>query len=263
MRESFRFSAQAIVALAALVVAHHVLPAPVGAAPDLGPAPRAADAAASSVTGTAGRFAPGATARRVSGPARVVDGDTIHVASHRIRLEGIDAPEKAQACPAGGGRTWSCGEAAASHLADLIAGRDVTCRVLETDGYGRLIALCRAGATELNRDMVESGYAWAFVKYSRRFVAEEARAKAAREGVWRVAGAQPAWEFRARRWAAAETGTPSGCAIKGNITRNGRIYHMPWSGWYHRTRIDPARGERWFCSEAEARDAGWRPAHPG
>jgi hypothetical protein len=67
--------------------------------------------------------------------------------------------------------------------------------------------------------------------------------------------------FRAAgRWAAAEPSAPEGCAIKGNVTSNGRIYHMPWSPWYAKVRIEPAKGERWFCSEAEAAGAGFRPA---
>ncbi|MFO0227392.1 MAG: thermonuclease family protein, partial [Gammaproteobacteria bacterium] len=41
---------------------------------------------------------------------------------------------------------------------------------------------------------------------------------------------------------------------------NGRIYHLPGGAYYARTRIDESRGERWFCSESEARAAGWRPA---
>lgn len=54
-----------------------------------------------------------------------------------------------------------------------------------------------------------------------------------------------------------------GCDIKGNINAEGvRIYHVPGSEHYARTRIDTARGERWFCSEAEARAAGWRAARP-
>ena len=48
--------------------------------------------------------------------------------------------------------------------------------------------------------------------------------------------------------------------IKGNITRTGQVYHMPWSPWYGKTRVDARRGERWFCSEDEAIAAGWRPA---
>lgn len=52
-----------------------------------------------------------------------------------------------------------------------------------------------------------------------------------------------------------------GCDIKGNINAKGaRIYHLPGGEWYDGTRIDAARGERWFCSEQEAQSAGWRPA---
>jgi hypothetical protein len=50
----------------------------------------------------------------------------------------------------------------------------------------------------------------------------------------------------------------SNCRIKGNISESGRIYHLPGSEWYERTQINPAKGERWFCSEAEAKAAGWR-----
>lgn len=50
-----------------------------------------------------------------------------------------------------------------------------------------------------------------------------------------------------------------GCDIKGNVTRDGgRVYHVPGGRFYASTQIDPANGERWFCSEAEAREAGWR-----
>lgn len=58
--------------------------------------------------------------------------------------------------------------------------------------------------------------------------------------------------------AAPEAPRP-GCDIKGNISGNGRIYHLPGSSAYARTRIDTSKGERWFCSESEARAAGWRP----
>ena len=48
------------------------------------------------------------------------------------------------------------------------------------------------------------------------------------------------------------------CRIKGNISKHGRIYHVPGSRWYDETKIDTSKGERWFCSEQEAIDAGWR-----
>lgn len=54
-------------------------------------------------------------------------------------------------------------------------------------------------------------------------------------------------------------GPLAGCHIKGNISPSGeRIYHVPGQEFYDTTRISLLRGERWFCSEAEAREAGWR-----
>lgn len=52
---------------------------------------------------------------------------------------------------------------------------------------------------------------------------------------------------------------PANCRIKGNISGDERIYHTPGSPYYDQTDIDVSIGERWFCSEQEARDAGWRP----
>lgn len=69
---------------------------------------------------------------------------------------------------------------------------------------------------------------------------------------------QKPWEYRAEKWEVAEQEAPDGCPIKGNISENGRIYHAPWSPWYKKTKIDEAKEERWFCSEAEAVSAGWR-----
>ena len=56
-----------------------------------------------------------------------------------------------------------------------------------------------------------------------------------------------------------QTQTKPGCVIKGNVAASGeRIYHVPGGEYYAVTRVNPAKGERWFCSEAEAREAGWR-----
>ena len=52
-----------------------------------------------------------------------------------------------------------------------------------------------------------------------------------------------------------------GCLIKGNIGKNGEhIYHVPGGAYYDRTKIDPAKGEQWFCAEEKAKAAGWRRA---
>ena len=80
-----------------------------------------------------------------------------------------------------------------------------------------------------------------------------------RRGLWQTTLESP-WEFRKRRWAESGSKAPGGCAIKGNVSREGeRIYHTPWGDrFYERTRIDEEKGERWFCSEKEAADAGFR-----
>lgn len=194
----------------------------------------------------------------LAGPARVVDGDTLHIAGNRVRLEGIDAPELAQTCGRRFLGTWACGERAAGALRKLTAGRQVRCERRGTDKYGRVLGVCYVGDRDVNAQMVREGFAWAFVRYSKSYVGEEAQARAARLGIWQ-GEAEPAWDFRAKRWAGAEEAAPGGCAIKGNVTSRGRIYHMPWSPWYGKVRIKAAKGERWFCSEADALAAGWRP----
>ena len=78
-------------------------------------------------------------------------------------------------------------------------------------------------------------------------------------GIWRGEVVAP-WEWRkGKRLAGAEQPGRGECSIKGNISKNGtRIYHVPGGRYYDQTRIDTAKGERWFCTGAEARAAGWR-----
>ncbi|WP_291175255.1 thermonuclease family protein [Hyphomicrobium sp.] len=195
----------------------------------------------------------------ISGRAVVIDGDTLEIGGERIRLEGIDAPEADQTCGGGWFGMWKCGRAATEQLRWLTGGRRIDCESAGRDKYGRVLGWCSAGGRDLNAEMVRTGHAWAFVKYSTRYQALEAEARRSKVGVWK-GDAEPAWVFRERRWAAAEPAAPKGCAIKGNVTANGHIYHMPWSPWYAKVRIEPAKGERWFCTEAEATKAGFRPA---
>lgn len=201
----------------------------------------------------------------LQGVTRVVDGDTIVVGTVRVRLEGIDAPETTQTCGRRLFGHWRCGEEATRQLAKLIGDQPVRCEDKGLDKYRRVLGHCYAGSIDLNAEMVRTGYAWAFVRYSQAYVEIEAEARRARVGIWQ-GEAMTAWDFRARAWAAAEvTGGPNGCAIKGNVTNAGRIYHMPWSPWYEKVRMDESgqrnpKGKRWFCSEDEALAAGWRPA---
>ena len=196
----------------------------------------------------------------LSGPARAVDGDTLQLGSVRIRLHGIDAPESAQNCRAGG-RLWACGQAATRALAGLVRGKRVACEQRERDRYGRIVAVCAVAGRDLNASMVAEGWAFAYRRYSRAYVTEETRARAARRGIWRGEAVAP-WDWRrGKRLAGARAPARRGgsrCNIKGNIGSSGkRIYHVPGGRYYGRTRIDTSRGERWFCTEGEARAAGW------
>lgn len=196
----------------------------------------------------------------VRGMARVVDGDTLAFDGVRVRLEGIDAPEAAQTCGVQGETArWPCGAEATRALRAMTARQSTTCEPAGTDNFGRMLARCFAGGVELNGAMVERGLAFAFIKYSKTYVGAEARARSKGLGVWQ-GPAMPPWEWRHAKWDGQAAFAPAGCAIKGNVSRHGRIYHMPWSRFYGRVRLDTGRGERWFCSEGEALGAGWRPA---
>ena len=133
----------------------------------------------------------------------------------------------------------------------LLAGKAVSCEPRGLDKYGRTLGICFVDGRDVNAQMVRQGFAWAFIKYSTSYVKEEAEARTQGIGIWQ-GEAMPAWEYRAQRWTAAEPQAPQGCAIKGNVTKHGRIYHMPWSPWYAQIRIEPDKGKRWFCTEAEA-----------
>ncbi|QQS15112.1 MAG: thermonuclease family protein [Rhodospirillales bacterium] len=108
---------------------------------------------------------------------------------------GIDAPESKQICRRAGG-PWLCGGAAANALAEWIGTRTVLCEDKGRDRYGRMIGLCRVGGSDMSGWMVENGWAMAFVRYSRDYVAHEERAKAARRGVWASEFEAP-WDWRA------------------------------------------------------------------
>jgi endonuclease YncB( thermonuclease family) len=214
----------------------------------------------------AGLLVPQVAEAEMIGRATVVDGDTIEIHGERMRLHGIDAPESSQWCLDERGARYRCGQHAALALADRIGAGNVRCDLFDRDRYDRHIARCFQGRADLNRWMVLRGQAVAYRRYSTKYASVEARARGQRIGIWQGAFDLP-WDWRrgsrtvTARGAAAPAAPPSpDCAIKGNISRNGRIYHVPGQTHYDRTTIRPEKGERWFCSEAEARAAGWRRA---
>jgi endonuclease YncB( thermonuclease family) len=207
-------------------------------------------------------------AATLQGRAVIKDGDTLVVAGTIVRLEGIDAPELEQSCRTSDGGSWPCGHEATRALADLIGAAAVACTNRGRDRYGRVLGVCSANGQDLNTQMVQLGWAWAFVRYSRAYVDVEARAKTDRVGVWQ-GDSQTPWDYRAsrttkkpsKRGRALPTAVANAsCTIKGNVGASGLIYHTPSSRWYEAIRMDTGQGKRWFCSEPEAVAAGWRAA---
>jgi endonuclease YncB( thermonuclease family) len=228
-----------------------------------------------------GATAPAVLAEPLEAVPRVVDGDTIVIGSTRIRLQGIDAPETDQICLDQQSHPIPCGLRARDALSRLIANQPIRCIGDELDQYGRRLMTCSVAGRDLNAEMVRSGWALAFTRYSRKYVEEESIAKQHASGMWAGAFIAP-WDWRHRGpqtiifgslsvptnaqsillpSTPEASGAVKGCVIKGNINRNGeRIYHLPGMRFYERTRIVEQNGERWFCTEDEARAAGWRKA---
>jgi len=195
----------------------------------------------------------------VKGVVRVVDADTWDVGGQRVRLFGIDAPEYDQTCKAEPGGVWACGAWATDRVRARYDGKVARCAAIATDRYGRMVARCSVAGQDAGRVLVSEGLAFAYRRYSMDYVADERRASAARRGL-HGSRVQSPEQFRATRRA---TSTPAdrACAIKGNISSRGeRIFHVPGQENYERTRISTRKGERWFCTPAEARAAGWRQA---
>jgi len=196
----------------------------------------------------------------LEGAVRVVDGDTLVLGAEKVRLFGIDAPEKGQRCDPSG-RNWACGDWAAARLRTLVAG-GVRCVAMDQDRYGRIVARCQSAGRDVGAEMVRLGAATAYRRYSSDYIGQEAEAKAAARGLWNGASIAPE-VFRQVKKRSPEPlrEANGGCAIKGNVSSKGeRIYHMPGQKFYAETRIEPRKGEAMFCTEAEARAAGFRRA---
>jgi endonuclease YncB( thermonuclease family) len=197
----------------------------------------------------------------LAGRASVSDGDTLRLGEARLRIHGIDAPESDQRCTSASGAEWACGAWSTSVLRGLVAGRELSCAAIERDRYGRWVARCNAGGTDIGAAMVATGAALAYRRYAPDYVAIEAVARSERRGIWAGAFVAPEdHRAAARNKPQTVAAGPAGCPIKGNISASGRIFHSPGQLDYDRVVIDPARGERWFCSASAARAAGWRAA---
>ncbi len=118
----------------------------------------------------------------ITGPARVVDGDTLRVRGVKVRLADIDAPERRQTCWRASGE-FRCGLRATAVLKAIIGGQEVRCVEKGRDRYRRVLAVCYAGKIDIGGELVRRGWALAYRRYSMTYIRQEAEARAAKRGL--------------------------------------------------------------------------------
>ena len=128
---------------------------------------------------------------------KVVDGDTIHINGEKIRFTGIDTPELKQTCVKDGVEE-PCGITAKEILIEKIADNKVECISEGKDQYKRTLAECFVNNESLSIYLVRSGYAFAFRKYSQKFIKDEDYAKNKQVGMWAMNFDYP-WDYRQKK----------------------------------------------------------------
>lgn len=196
----------------------------------------------------------------IVGRARAVTGDTLRIGRTYVKLNHIEAPETGQTCARSNGQAWSCGEAARSALARQLSGTRITCEITDRSGAGGLArGDCKKGDTDLAAALVRDGHVFAETGFFARHSSLESEARENRRGLWDGEAQRPE-TFRSAAWEAAREKAPDACPIKGRIASREKVYVMPWMQGYASIKIRESRGERWFCNEDDARQAGWRPS---
>ena len=124
----------------------------------------------------------------------VVDGDTIKLGDVKIRFSGIDAPEINQTCVASEGKV-ACGKISRDILITKVTNNKISCTDEGKDFYGRVLGECFVNGESLSRYLVREGFAFAYRKYSDKFISDEEYAKSNRLGMWSMKFQYP-WDFR-------------------------------------------------------------------
>ena len=133
-------------------------------------------------------------AQSIIGKAKIIDGDTIHIGKNKIRLHGIDAPEWNQSCSLSN-KVWECGKKSTLMLQELIANQTVDCEISGIDKYKRYIAVCFSNEVNLNKKMVQDGWAIAYRYYSKDYIKEEELARRNKVVIWTGKFLEP-YQFR-------------------------------------------------------------------
>jgi len=124
----------------------------------------------------------------------VVDGDTIKLGDVKIRFSGIDAPEINQTCVASEGKV-ACGKISRDILITKVTNNKISCTNEGKDFYGRVLGECFINGESLSRYLVREGFAFAYRKYSDKFISDEEYAKSNRLGMWSMKFQYP-WDYR-------------------------------------------------------------------
>ena len=133
---------------------------------------------------------------------KIIDGDTVHIKSKKIRLEGIDAPEIKQQCQKtylqisaivgfNFKKNYSCGIISKKKLIDKINKSQINCIASRQDRYKRYLATCYKDKINLNKWMVRNGLAVAYKRYSKDYLRDEAYAKENKLGIWKGSFERP------------------------------------------------------------------------
>ena len=131
----------------------------------------------------------------LEGIPRVIDGDSLEINNYKIRLFGIDAPEKKQICKKpyliisflialGFQKKYECGLLATNQLKKLINNKTVKCISESKDRYNRYLSICYLKNKDINSWLVKNGYAVAYKRYSKKYILEEQHAEKNKLGIW-------------------------------------------------------------------------------
>ena len=124
------------------------------------------------------------SAELISGHAKIIDGDTVHIGKYKVRLYGIDAPELNQKCFFKK-NIWRCGEESKKFLINIIDNNEIYCKIIDKDRYKRHIGICFKNKINLNKKIVQEGWAIAYRYYSKDFINDEKIAKINKLGIWK------------------------------------------------------------------------------
>lgn len=115
---------------------------------------------------------------------KIIDGDTLQINNAKIRLFGIDAPELNQNCYNENGREYPCGIYSKNALKQLVT-NETKCIIKDMDKYKRILSICYNGNIDINKEMVLSGNALAYTRYSIDYASAEEQARNNKHGLWK------------------------------------------------------------------------------